>query len=231
MTKPLRAEEVLDILDRGDLSPETIICLLRDEIMRGHLDADETALEVDALKYWLAGEIQACVHSGNHNYRRAFNIVYEYIESKLNKETTSTRCLVGDNCPMCALSNTNERKETIAEEGKLCATGNCGDTQKQNLIDADALIKWLEEEIAQCNKVGNHNYRRAFGIAINYINSKLPEKEEELKPCPLCLGEGKYVEGSFGGHWVVCSREGCISASLRDTKEEAKTAWNTRVKG
>ena len=49
MKKPLSAEKVLHIIDRGDLSPETIICLLRDEIMRGHVDADAPAFDVDGL--------------------------------------------------------------------------------------------------------------------------------------------------------------------------------------
>lgn len=52
---------------------------------------------------------------------------------------------------------------------------------------------------------------------------------EELKPCPFCGGEARFVRGDvFNSHSVQCMKCHCFSPSLW-TKEECTKEWNTRT--
>ena len=50
----------------------------------------------------------------------------------------------------------------------------------------------------------------------------------ELKPCPFCGSEAELFEAP-GVYFVECSNPKCNYPTNWDTKEEAVTAWNTRV--
>ena len=53
---------------------------------------------------------------------------------------------------------------------------------------------------------------------------------EKLKPCPFC-GNDFISVVSFGnrdGYYVVC-RDCCATSGWRETKEQARAAWNRRI--
>jgi Lar family restriction alleviation protein len=52
---------------------------------------------------------------------------------------------------------------------------------------------------------------------------------QELLPCPFC-GEAPELHAFDGVAAVICTLDACrVEGPVKDTKEEAITAWNTRT--
>lgn len=132
-------------------------------------------------------------------------------------------------CQRCGKDSELEWEEnavTICEEcGKVPAPD-------KNLIDADGLIKKLNEML-KCH--GSTEWGKGFDFAtvdiLKFINSKLPAKEEELKPCPFCGGQALLDEwcGSFK---IRCSNDDCDikpDTYSDSVKSEVIRLWNKRA--
>lgn len=52
---------------------------------------------------------------------------------------------------------------------------------------------------------------------------------EELKPCPFCGGEAELQENNGIEYAVICQRCFCRTEWCVLYKQDAITAWNTRV--
>jgi hypothetical protein len=98
----------------------------------------------------------------------------------------------------------------------------------KNKIDADELVSDLDRMYAKfaCE------YNLGVSDCIDYIKSKIPKKEEELKPCE-CGGKPITYYDIQRGYRIYCGHpnsSSCYkSTAYYKTQAEAKAAWNKRA--